>query len=815
MGRLQVAAMFKVNSKKTLNKLVKNSLKEYKMRNTFTLITIILSVSLIAGFAFFSSAIQETNRKELAKRQHVIYHDVTEEQTDTIRDADEISNSAVFKKGNSFEVENNILLPYYLEQNESPMAEINLSEGSYPSNSNQVLVDEALLQKMGVEPEVGKTINIVFLDGTTEAFIVSGLYRTEQETNVFPLYLSKDYAESGSQLKNIAFDISVQIKDASKMDREIFLEVINRIGTDAEVERKNVNPNDAFVNSLFYSNNEITMIVLVSFAVLLVSVLVIYSIFYISISERTRQFGQLRTIGMTKKQVKRMVRKEGTVLSFIGGIIGVLIGATVVFTMKPQGFVLLPFIIYSVAILFANYIMVQISIAKPANIAADISPIEASRVSDYDSKTKKTRNLHRKLSAISLSFIAVQGNRKKSFMTMISLGLAGIVFMCASTFLNSVNEEQFSRQGWLQYGEYIIDLSSNAIQVNEFGETGIKQNNPLSSDLIKKINGISGVKDVISMESLQVSYTYESANEMTDIIAPFKRENEQLIRKYLNAGEFDYDKMINNKEMIITHNKIAKEIFGWEFKIGDTVKLKWFNGEQYVEDAFTIAGILEDSGKVDNNTELFQITYNTGWFLIPQELLTNMMTPGFNLNTRIIVSCDNYEENEAVITKELQALTDINALLTMSTFSEQLEHHKEQFRTIYVSAMGAALFVIAFSMINLLNTLISSVVARKREFACLGAIGASKKQIATMIQGEGFYFALVNISVTVLFGSLLGYSLVKVMEWNGLSYLEYQFPLVYLLSYCVMVLVVPIALSYIIIKIYNRKSLVERLREIE
>ena len=83
--------MLKVNSKKTINKLTNSSLKQYKMRNLFTLITIILSVSLIAVFAFMESAIGVANRKELAQRQHVIYHEVTEKQIDDLSIISQIS----------------------------------------------------------------------------------------------------------------------------------------------------------------------------------------------------------------------------------------------------------------------------------------------------------------------------------------------------------------------------------------------------------------------------------------------------------------------------------------------------------------------------------------------------------------------------------------------------------------------------------------------------------------------------------------------------------------------------------------------------
>ena len=110
-----------------------------------------------------------------------------------------------------------------------------------------------------------------------------------------------------------------------------------------------------------------------------------------------------------------------------------------------------------------------ISISKPAKIAANISPIEATKLSGYEGNKKKdSKKLYRKLSPISLSFMAARGNGKKSAMTMISLNLAGIVFMCAATFIASIDEEEFSRQGWFQYGEYTLEFSIRRIYIGIF-----------------------------------------------------------------------------------------------------------------------------------------------------------------------------------------------------------------------------------------------------------------------------------------------------------------------------------------------------------
>lgn len=801
------------NNKKISYKLAKQSLKESKMRNIFILVTIVLSVSLLSGIIFFSNAIVETEHKELSKRQHVIYEEVTENQIAEIKGDSRISESSEYKAGKSFEVDNYILMPYYKEDSDSKISTLDIVQGEFPKEIDEVLVDKQLMEYMNLKAELGQVLNIEFLDGTVEAFKVSGFLEGNEEISVFNLFLSKEYALNGSQLKEVPFNLAAQIHDAEKMGSDKFLDEIRELGADYGVERKNINENNSFVESLSYDNKEITMTALIGFIILSISIIVIYSIFYISISERTRQFGQLRTVGMTKKQIKKMVRVEGTVLSIVGSVIGISIGAIFAFSMKPEGFNFVNFLVYTIAILFANYITVRVAILKPARIAANISPIEALKVSGYEGNKKKTsKKLYRKLSPLSLSFIAFDGNRKKSAMTLLSLSVAGIAFMCAVTFITSIDEEKFSRQGWFEYGEYVLGLSSNAAQVNKFGYTGLKENNPLNDEIINQIKNIDGINQVMELKNLEVSYTYN--NETSDDIAgPFSREEADLMKPYMNSGQLNYDEMVKNKEILIANNDIAKEIFGWKFNVGDKVKLKWYNGEKYVEDEFTIAGDLKNN--ISNNDKVSMLEYNTGWFLMPEETLEEMMIPGFNLNNRLVISCGDYKNKGANIDNELSTIADNSSLINISTLSDAMEHHKEQYNVIFTTTLGAAIFVIVFSLINLLNTLITNAMARKREFASLRTLGMSKKQVATMIRWDGLYFAIVNIITTVVIGSFSGFILVKIMAHNGLEYMKYEFPLSYLLGYIALVLIVPIVISNIIIKILGKKSLVERLRESE
>lgn len=120
-----------------------------------------------------------------------------------------------------------------------------------------------------------------------------------------------------------------------------------------------------------------------------------------------------------------------------------------------------------------------------------------------------------------------------------------------------------------------------------------------------------------------------------------------------------------------------------------------------------------------------------------------------------------------------------------------------------------------FALINLINTLVSNAMSRKREFAMLCSIGMSGGQLKKMIIGEGLILAVKNIAITALFGTAAGYAMIRIMREFNATYLHWHFPGWHMLGYIAMVLVVPVLISAVITKILEKKTLVERLREAE
>ncbi|MBE5961847.1 MAG: FtsX-like permease family protein [Lachnospiraceae bacterium] len=797
------------NNKKAARKLAFESLHAGKMRNFFIILTVILSAGLLSGIAFFYSASDIKEERELEKMQHVIYYDMTEEQIEKMKTDEEIESMFAYKNAGSIEEKNYLIVPFYMELTDTSMEQVSIVNGHYPKKSDEVAVDTSYLEERGMEAKTGQKITVTFLDGTSKEFIISGLTNRDVESKVYQIYFSKEYADTMTPLKEIAYSAAVRIKDADRMSEQEFLQDIRELGAKYGISRPNVNENNAFTLSLTMTKQEIILLLLIGIGILFVSVLVIYSIFYISVVSQIRQFGQLRTIGMTKKQIRRMVHIEGTVLCLIGAPVGIVIGLLASILILPDGFSLIRTIIISILVVVVNWLTVQLSIRKPASLASLVSPIEATRTaaSSLDLSGRRKAGNGR-LSPYRLAIISSDRNKSKYRMTAISLGIGGILFLIGATVVISMSREGYSRQGVFQYGEYEIYLSNNAAENNPSGYNGLQTNNPLSKKLVSQIKEIDGVKDVITQDKIEIQFEYNDYSS-NDSFITFAKDDTEVINRYLKTGELSYDTAVSENQLIICNNSVAEEIFGWKFKTGDTIRISWFDGETQRNADFTIVGELNNDIYEDDAG--YRIVYNCGWFVVPEQTIKNMMVDGFDTTRNLIVSSDR--EKEAEIEEKLQEIVDANPMLRMDTLRQRLLKDEAMFNSLYGILFGFSAFIIGFSFINLINTLVTNVMTRKQEFAMLQSIGMTGKQLSRMIQAEGLILAVKNVVITIVGGSAFGYATVWLMKKVGASYMQWEFPLWYLLGYTALIIIVPVLISYIAIHLLHRKPLVETLKQ--
>ena len=800
---------FENDTSAVVKKYAKRSMRKSRIKTLLSVLTIMLSVALLSGFILSVVGMATETKRELQTANHAIYYNINDKQIEELRQDNRIADSRIYIQAGNTQVDDYLIIPVYIEQKDSNIAVEELVEGQYPIGLYDAAVDKAYLSRLGLPAELGTKITIPFYDGSSETFTVVGLTDNGSTERVYSLYCSEKYAHTGSQFETSVTALTVQLADATQMSSENFKETVQKIGTDYGITAQYSDYNDGFVASLEPNQEDIMIISIFSIAVLFVSYLVIYSIFYIYVQNQIREFGQLRTMGATPKQIKTILRTQGKILCILGTILGLIIGGTAAFLFKPDGWSWLNTALVSVLIFGLVYAKVWLALSKPAKIAGSVSPIEAAKSTGYQSAQLYSKKLHRRITPFSMAVMGSSRNRRKWVVTVLSLGVAGIMFMGGTTLLSSLDMERFARQGLLEYGEFEIDLSRNAVRNDPHGATGVQLNNPLNDELIQNITQIEGVKEVTQYKTLEAKFEYNHASRK-DKLVPFTSEQQKILKQYLSAGTIDYKSMIENKEILVLRNEYADYVFDWTFQVGDTVKFRWFDGQSYQETEYTIAGEISDEIFKDPlGGKLFG---KVGFFLLPDQLLQKMVVRDFNFNSHLLISINDFSL-EPEVREKMNGLVETIPTVTMETLHNLYQDSGAMYQRTSLVIWGLSSFIMLFAVINLINTLIATTLSRKHEFSTLRSIGMGKKQLQWTIQWEGVLLAFWNIGITLVVGTAVGYGIVHYLNSVGDDSWVWQFPLVYFIGYAIISIILPMIISAVIIHILQKKSIVEQLRE--
>ena len=358
---------------------------------------------------------------------------------------------------------------------------IHLTSGRMPENENELLLPDHLASNGGASYAVGDTLTLGIGARTTAA---------EDGEEAFPLYQQNAYSYEAETLSDVSEKTYTVVGTCARPDFEPYfapgytaLTVLNGVEDSSvydcylrvndprknyfafvkdhpELTQNGAEEHDGLLGLEGASRYDNLSRVLVSFAVILSllvfvgSVALIYSAFSISVSERTKQFGLLSSIGATKKQVRRSVLTEALTLSAVGIPLGVLAGiggiALTLFLLRDKFQSFLPsagvtmrvYVTWPVIAAAAAVALLTVLVSAwiPSVRAMRVSPIEAIRqtrdVKAGGNKSARYPKLFAKLFGVEglLAKKYFVRSSKKYRATIISLAMSVILFVAASGF---------------------------------------------------------------------------------------------------------------------------------------------------------------------------------------------------------------------------------------------------------------------------------------------------------------------------------------------------------------------------------------------
>ena len=181
-----------------------------------------------------------------------------------------------------------------------------------------------------------------------------------------------------------------------------------------------------------------------------------------------------------------------------------------------------------------------------------------------------------------------------------------------------------------------------------------------------------------------------------------------------------------------------------------------------------------------------------------------------SLYTDLLVSVE--EDRESAVGEALEQMTAERPELSLETLAERRVAYARQADQMFGAISGLAIFIMMFSILSMINTLITNIVTRRQELAMLESIGMGRGQIRRMLLGESLLLVLTAVGVTLTAGTCCGYALSSLLYRQGAFYMAFRFPTGLALSYSAVLTLVPVLITVVILHQFAGDALVERLR---
>ena len=703
---------FENDTSAIVKRISNRNISANRKRNIFTILTIVLASTLLSAMVLYGFGVSQEIKNHNSKTAQVVYRAISEQQGQELYHQKEIAWIGEFSPAFSEQVNHSTVNFTYANADMLKSQNMPYS-GEMPTAKDEILVQESFLDSLGYSNDLGQTIKIPFSDGSTHEFRLTGILKVKTgDIGKYTAIISKELVRQ-QYGEHTEIDFYLGLQNAQNMSEEEAADYANTLAKKMEISEDNVIVRSTYFNIKNGSRGtDLLFYFLIGVITLVGSGIVIFSIFYISVASNIRNYGQLSTIGTTKRQIKKMVYREGKLLSAIGIPIGLIVGNVIGYCLIPDGWNWLTSLGVAIGVGIFTFVVVMLSIRTPVKRAAAVSPLEALRYSSYQGKLKPSSALHRKITPMSLAKMNLFRQKAKFILTVLSLSFGGLLVVIFSTMLVSYDGTAEARGRDFSMGEFNIELNANqSFDTAGVSLTGLQQKNLFNGNLVKEIASIEGVTGVKRWYYTDAEYRVNE--DSGKWIQGFSQNEQQSLENNLIAGTVDYDKLVEENGIILLEERA--KLYGIEADLGDTVEVDYKNvSDEVITKKYTVMGIVSE----------YNYTGFKKCLTLPEQLMREATGLDYTGTVSVITDTDKLD----MIETSLYQLIDGNRNFVLNTLSESVAYYSMNQYTAFGAMLIVAIVVVCFSIINLVNTTITNFLTRKQEIGMLQAIGLSKKQ---------------------------------------------------------------------------------------
>lgn len=807
------------------------NMRHYKSKNILIGIAIILTTLLLFVIPSIGKDMVEVNFAVINKiypTWHALYRNVDESTVMKLAAHHDVKTYGLRSDAGYMNLEDATVSMMYMDRTGMELYKVKLKEGQLPQKENDIVVSKGILEALGQNGKIGDTITVPYqilkddgLDYTKEKdFRICGFLadnENSKEQKQYTSLVSEAFLKAEIPVEQVKYRFLLQVNGQKGNTTADYTETIQNIARQFGISEDDMNINKEYLAANYVDPATIPVIVGIMLIVVLAGIITIYSVYYVSMNQRVREFGKLKAIGATKRQLRQIVLREGMGVALFAIPIGLLIGTVAVkvvllqfvehakdsnvliteaYKVVAKGEVQLYYWwIYLLAIA-VTLCTVYLSLMKPMRMAAKVSEIEAMRYQGGSKRQKSSRKGYQFLNIGRLTKRNLAENKKKSTITIVSMAVTGIFVMMVATVLSCANPMESAKSSIV--GQYEISpiVESGNKEHPEYEWAEVQKNNPLNEGLKQQIEELDGVERVDVFTALKVSGGPFEEKIGTEFINGVPEEYAEELKKGITEGNVTYEELKSGDKVILD-----RALLHWypDIKVGDKLKLNIHDGDNTFQKEIEVAAIGEYGTGLTNYNCLIMAKEGA------EKLTINNSSSYFQ-----VIADKDYDE---ALEASLQAIVDGSGRLQMRTWKNEYDTWENAIQMTRGACYAFIIILAAISIMNLINTRINSVHVRKKELGMMQAIGMSDRQLMKMLQLEGIFYTVGTLIISIGVGSLAGYPLFLYAKRTGMFDIStYHYPVTAAIIIILTLFVIQMLLAIFIAKSVRKDSLIERIR---
>ena len=860
-----MTSMLKVSNQKITAEIASTTYKANGKRNLLTifalfLTTFLISVIIALGVSYWNTISQRQMRME-GMDYDVELTEPAEEQVQIIRDMDEVRYAGLAVKCAIVEEYNGKTLDkmrlYWLDDicwEKQTVPALEEYVGHYPQKENEIMLSGSALTAIGIDkPREGMSIPVTYYtlaseeeDAAAENVQAAGDQSIQKEFILSGWYT--DYTGNDRGYVSEAFFKETGVKQTDLTQGALKITLNNPLYSEKDIIRMQqavgirrlqiIEGDYDTISSFLKMSVVLAGLLLMIFAS---GWLFIYNTLYISITKDIRYYGQLKTIGMTSRQLKNVVYRQAFFNSCIGIPAGLLASAVVSRLVIPGILHMVNpsvpasqvtpvsvwiFLLAGGFALLTNFL----SSRKPAKLAGEVPPVEAMKYvagsagTPKPQRASKTARAPKPQRSGNLLFSMAKQNmfrdKKQAAVIFLSFIIALSVFVTVNVIIVGNEAARVLNESM----DYDICFKNETTLDDDRRQL-------ITDEAIENVRNISGVKEVRKVTSTVAVVPYQE-----EVYGEYLRE---IYKTRHSPGNYEEDmEQYKNDPAYLMFNSrlIGLDEAGFALvneKLGNVLdKDQFMRGEIAVSPNFFLEGDSGMKGKTvhfylpdglhPDKEETVKIAavgesdINPAYFaggyipelMVSENYAQKLMGETFTELIEVV-----YDEPLSAGTEE--AVRAVFAGEDDITYNSKLERYNEMKESEnQVRVLGGSLGIILamLAVLNYLNVMAAGIQARQDELATLESIGMTVKQTKNMLRLEGAGYALISIAGALILGIPLSFAAFQAMN---VYFISYSVPWAANLILFAVVLLVCITAPVGLYRKTQNRSVIERLRNVE